>query len=100
MSIKFRISQEALQDLDDLWLYTLNKWSRQQADRYYNLIMDEIEFLSQDLYSGESRNDIKEGYRSSTVKSHIIFYRISEKNVLEVIRILHQMMDLESNLKE
>ncbi|MBE0653855.1 MAG: type II toxin-antitoxin system RelE/ParE family toxin, partial [Bacteroidales bacterium] len=32
-------------------------------------------------------------YISSTIKSHIIFYKISEDGILEVLRILHQKMD-------
>jgi len=100
MSLKYRISKKANQDLNSIWLYTLNKWSKDQADRYYNLIMDEVEFLAQNLYSGKSKDYIKEGYRSSTIKSHIIFYKISEDGILEVIRILHQKMDLESRLND
>ncbi|MEX2409958.1 MAG: type II toxin-antitoxin system RelE/ParE family toxin [Candidatus Paceibacterota bacterium] len=98
MSLKYWISQRALQDLDEIWLYTFNKWSDKQADSYYNILVNEIELIAQDFYSGKSRDNIKEGYRSSSIKSHVIFYRISEENVVEVIRILHQMMDLESNL--
>jgi len=98
MSSKYRISRRALQDLDEIWLYTFNNWSAEQADRYYNLILDEIEFIAQNNYSGKSRDYIKEGYFSATIKSHIIFYRISEDKLIEVIRILHQMIDLESNL--
>ena len=98
MSLKYRISKRALQDLDEIWPYTFNKWSAKQADNYYNILINEIELIAQDLYSGKSRDNIKEGYRSSSVKSHVIFYRISEENVVEVIRILHQMMDMESNL--
>ena len=41
---KYLISKEALKDIDTIWLYTLEKWSLEQADRYYNLIIDEIEY--------------------------------------------------------
>ncbi|WP_414635406.1 type II toxin-antitoxin system RelE/ParE family toxin [Agriterribacter sp.] len=35
----------------------------------------------------------------SKVKSHLIFYRLTEKqNEIEIIRILHQRMDIESQL--
>ena len=98
MSLKYRISKKADQDLDDIWYHTYNKWSITQADRYYDLIMDEIDFLSENIYSGKSRDYIKEGYKSTTIKSHIIFYKIAEDGILEVIRILHQKMDLESRL--
>lgn len=44
MNKKFRISEKAISDLEKIWLYTLNKWSREQADRYHNLIIDEIKY--------------------------------------------------------
>lgn len=98
--MKYKISQRALQDLNDIWLYTYANWSIIQADRYYNLILDEIELLSQEIYNGKSRDYIKKGYRSISIKSHIVFYKISDNNVLEVVKILHKMVDIETKLNE
>ena len=42
--LKIKISSEAILDLEKIWLYTLEKWSREQADRYYKIIIDEFEF--------------------------------------------------------
>jgi len=44
--MKYKISQEANQDLENIWIYTYENWSLEQADRYLNLIMDEIEYLA------------------------------------------------------
>ena len=41
----YLISNKAVSDLEEIWLYTLEKWSVEQADRYYNLIIGEIEFI-------------------------------------------------------
>jgi toxin ParE1/3/4 len=30
----YRISEKAIQDLDDIWLYTFETWSEIQADKY------------------------------------------------------------------
>lgn len=87
------ISEEAVVDLNDIWLYTFQTWSKEQADRYYNLIYKEIEFLSQNPASGKKQDHIRPGYRSAKVKSHLIFYKIVDEE-LEVIRILHQNMDI------
>ncbi|WP_373494421.1 type II toxin-antitoxin system RelE/ParE family toxin [Aquiflexum sp.] len=40
--MNFKISNEAFIDLENIWLYTFENWSIKQADRYINLIMDEI----------------------------------------------------------
>ena len=39
---EFIISEKALEDLNNSWIFTAEKWSIKQADRYYNLIMDEM----------------------------------------------------------
>jgi len=98
--MKYFISEKANQDIEKIWLYTFENWSLEQADRYYNLILDEIEFLSENFESGKSVDYIKKGYRASTVKSHIIFYKKSRRNIVEIIRVLHQKMDIENRIDE
>lgn len=73
----------------------------EQADRYFNLILNEIEYLTQHPTSGKDFNPIRKGYYRTKVKSHFIFYRINLKeNEIEIIRILHQQMDIESRLND
>ena len=97
--MKFLISKEALKDLELLWVYTLEKWSLEQADRYLNLIMDEIEYLALNPKYGKDFNHIRKGYFRSRVKSHFNFYKINLKDTqIKVVRILHEQMDIESRL--
>ena len=97
--LQLRISNQAYSDLEAIWIYTADKWSTTQADRYYSLLIDEIQFLRSNGYSGKSADYIRPGYRASFVKSHIIFYRIADDQKLEVIRVLHQSVDIEKWLK-
>ena len=96
----YRISNKAVSDLDEIWVYTFNKWSVKQADRYYNLIISEIEYLATNPGSGKSMEHIKIGYRASKIKSHLIFYKLNTNNIVEVVRILHQRMDIENRVNE
>jgi toxin ParE1/3/4 len=75
--MKYKISTAALEDLEKIWLYTFENWSFEQADHYYNLIMNKIEFLAKKPKSGKDFNDIRKGYFRSQVKSHFIFYKIN-----------------------
>ena len=93
------ISSEALSDLEEIWMHTRKKWSKEQADRYYSLLIDDIEFLQSNYNTGKSAEYIRPGYRVSFVKSHIIFYKIVEDQKLEVIRILHQSVNIDRWLK-
>lgn len=99
--MKYRISKEALVDLEKVWLHTFENWSAAQADRYFNLIMDKIECIAQTPELGKDCSDIREGYFRLRVKSHFIFYKINLPEAeVEIIRILHQQMDIESRLSE
>lgn len=98
-SLAYVITKKAVSDLEEIWLYTVEKWSIDQADRYYNLIFDEIQFICKNVNAGKSMEHVRKGYRASKVKSHLIFYRI-QNNVVEVIRILHERMDVENRLTD
>ena len=93
------ISEEALKDIDNIWLYTAENWSLEQADRYFNLILDEIEYISENFEAGRDIGLIRKGYRYSKVKSHLIFYKKSKSGKIEIIRVLHEKMDIENRLK-
>lgn len=95
------LSKEVTKDLENIWLYTLENWSIEQADRYLNLLFDEIDYLCLNPNSGFDFGNIRKGYFRSKVKSHFIFYKINLKqNHIEIIRILHEMMDVENHIKE
>jgi toxin ParE1/3/4 len=84
-----------------LWLYTFEIWSEEQADRYYDLLLDEIEYVAERPKAGKDQGHIRDGYLRTRVKSHYIFYKINSRdNLIEIIRILHQRMDIEARLND
>lgn len=93
------ISKQAIVDLEEIWFYTVEKWSIEQADRYHSLIFDEVNFNCRNIDAGKPMNHIRKGYRVSKVKSHLIFYRVVN-DVVEIIRILHERMDIDNRLAE
>lgn len=98
--MNFKLSNEAENDLTKIWNYTFESWSVEQANRYINLIFEEIDYICENPNSGNDFSYIREGYFRARVKSHFIFYKISKKeNKIEIIRILHQRMDIENRLK-
>ena len=94
----YHISKKAILDLEQIWLYTYKKWSLEQADRYHNLIINEIEFISKNVNLSRKIDYIRPNYRMSKVKSHLIFYKLTDSNIIKVIRILHQRMDIKNKL--
>lgn len=97
----FLLSAEAQNDLEKIWYYTLETWSRDQANHYLNLIFDQIDFLCAHPLSGDDYNKLRKGYRKARAQSHFIFYRINKQgDAIEIIRILHQMMDIDNRLND
>ncbi len=96
---EYRISQQTIDDLNGIWVYTFHKWSKKQADRYYDLIIEEIEFIADNFMTGKSAEQTRKNYRMTKIKSHLIFYRKVEDDIVEIVRILHQRMDIKKRLK-
>jgi toxin ParE1/3/4 len=96
----FIISEKALEDLNNIWIYTAENWSVEQANRYYNLIMDEIEFVADNLETTKDFGDIRKDYRYSKVKSHLIFCKRVGDTEMEVVRILHERMELKNRIND
>jgi toxin ParE1/3/4 len=94
---KYRISQAALEDLESIWLYTKNKWSKEQASKYHKDIVAEIKLIAEsDKDYGIKYFDVMDGLYCSRCRKHLIFYRYNDNNAVEIVRILHAMMDIAS----
>ncbi len=94
------ISEKAIEDLNTIWTYTAEKWSVEQANRYYNLIVDEIEYVSENFEASKDFGNIRKDYRFSKVKSHLVFYKKVENTEMEVVRILHERMDIKNRIND
>jgi toxin ParE1/3/4 len=94
------ISQEAIEDINNIWMYTAENWSTIQADRYYNLILDEIEYIADNFESARDMGKVRKNYRYSKIKSHLIFFKKNNDKTIEVVRVLHERMDIENRLTD
>lgn len=94
---KFQLSNKAVEDLDSIWLYTFETWSEQQADVYYNdLIAACQDICSSSINTDREYIEIQKGLFCRRCHKHLIFYKYSSENTINIIRILHEMMDIEA----
>ncbi len=47
---------------------------------------------------GRACDELRPGYRKHAVGSHTLYYRIVSGDVIDVVRILHQRMDVDRHL--
>lgn len=90
-------SRIALNDLEDIWDYTARAWSVQQANKYYNEIIETVERICLNPSIGRSIQEVKKGHLRMNTKAHMIIYKTNAKNV-HIDRILHQRMDIDKHL--
>jgi toxin ParE1/3/4 len=95
---KFSFSNRALDDLIEIWDYTIEKWSENQAEKYYHLILVSCKDLSNNPQLGKSYDILSPNVLGSKCGEHIIFYRETLKNEIEIVRILHVIMDLKNKI--
>src|SRR5690606_6050990 len=97
---EFYLTKKAVEDLNKIWNYTFNKWSEEQADKYYRMLLDNCKDIDEDPSLGKNYDGIETNLFGLKTNRHIIFYRKIERNIIEITRILHGRMDLKNKITE
>ena len=95
---RYVLSPAARADLEQIWDYTCQRWDHDQAEEYVREIQRAIERVVDNPMIGRSCDEVRPGYRKHTVGSHTLYYRIASVDVIDVVRILHQRMDVDRHL--
>lgn len=94
----FSLTNAARADLKSIAVYTQKTWGSNQRKGYIKDLDMTFHFLSENPLSGTPCDYIAPGLRKHTHKSHTIFYEANKKSI-SIVRILHESMDIESNLQ-
>ena len=94
----YKLTPLAMDDLRAIWRYGAETWGLEKTEAYGEKILDAFEFLAENPQAGMAIDHIRVGYKRHLIGSHLIFYRVID-NCVEVVRILHQRMDTEKQLK-
>jgi len=97
---KYSFTNKAIEDLTDIWNYTYTNWSERQADNYYHMLIDSCYEIADNPGLGKNYDGIVEKLFGFKAGRHIIFYRIIKSNEVEILRILHEQMDLKIRILE
>lgn len=94
----FALTHKAKEDLFSIALFTEKIWGRQQRNLYIKQLDEAFHMLADTPLTGKACDDIKTGYKKFPQGSHIIFYKTGEKTSIEIIRVLHKHMDVDTQL--
>ncbi len=97
---KFKLTNNAVKDLSDIWHYIVEAWSESQADKHYKLLLNACSSIAKQPQIGKAYEEIYPELKGKRASKHIIFYRLMKDNSIEITRILHEQMDLKNKLQK
>ena len=97
---KYELTNKAVEDLANIWEYTLHNWSEKQADKYYMHLLDRCQDIADKPELGKNYNGIKNDLFGLKTNRHIIFYRKRNDQPIEITRILHGQVNLKKRVTE
>lgn len=84
-------SPAAETDLENIWLYSFEKWGEERGDRYHDELFKGMNRLIDHPMSGQSREQVRQGYRSIQINRHVVYYRL-DGEIIDIVRVLHERM--------
>lgn len=93
------IADTARADLRSIKRFSAQEWGEERGARYMAAVQQRFSALLRHPDLGPARTDLGAGYRSLLVGSHVVFYR-HDKEIIEIVRVLHQRMDAKRHLPE
>lgn len=87
------LSQEADNDIEDIFEYGEHQFGTSQAIEYLIGLNNHFNAIATNPYIGKERKEIKDGLFSFPYISHIIFYR-KMSGYVRIVRVLYGGRDL------
>ncbi len=91
----FILTNAAKADLKEIGQYTQEVWGREQRVVYLTMLDGCFRRLAVNPLLGKDCSDIRAGYRKFSAGSHMIFYRQTSLDLIEIVRVLHCRMEME-----
>jgi toxin ParE1/3/4 len=91
--VQLVLSSESLDDLEDIYTYSLSMWGREQADKYRSHLFSALSLLEDQPELGRVLAGYPLATRVLRVEQHNAFYRI-DGEVIRVLRVAHLSQNL------
>lgn len=92
-----RLLPSARRDLDVIWDYTAAAWGLDQAEAYITTLRRDMERLREFPELGAEHPSRHAKFRKLPSGHHFIYYVVSDATI-EVVRVLHERMDVVRHL--
>ena len=96
----FALTRLAKSDLKAIAKFTEKRWGQAQRNLYIKQFDDTFHMLAGTPTVGKSCDFIMKSYQKFPQGSHVIFYKTSADSAIEIVRILHKSMDINSRFEK
>lgn len=86
--MRYRVSDDAENDLDEIYLYWAERTSLDVADRVIEAIVERFRLLGEFPEAGKSSRNIAPGVRCFPAGDYLIYYRRARKNT-DIQHVFH-----------
>jgi toxin ParE1/3/4 len=113
---RFRLARPAQIDLANILATSAERWGADGQQRYAAVLADAMRQVADEPEGPltKKRTDLRSGVRSFHVRYarrsadtakvgrpvHVLYYRVAEEGVIEIVRVLHEKMDPSRHLDE
>jgi len=92
---KFTLTDKAKDDLKKIARFTQKRWGKEQRNIYLKSLDNCFHQLGDNPAMGRDCDEIKPGYYKFPTGSHVVYYRSKTEKQIEIVRVLHESMDVE-----
>jgi len=96
--MSFQLTVKAKEDLKNIARYTQEEWGIDQRNFYLEQIDMAFHVISKFPIKGRNCDKIRKGYFKYSIGKHVVFYRQIDKKEIQIVRILHEKMDLPNHI--
>ena len=91
----FFLTEKAKSDLKKIARFTQKCWGKEQRNTYLKSLDGCFHQLGDNPAMSRPCGEIKPGYYKFPTGSHVVYYRCKTEKQIEIVRVLHESMDVE-----
>ncbi|MBZ5706134.1 MAG: type II toxin-antitoxin system RelE/ParE family toxin [Acidobacteriia bacterium] len=90
--MRYRVTRDAEQDLDEIHLYWAKRAGLEAADRLIDSLVDRFWLLGEYPDAGRPSEDIAAGVRCFPAGTYLIYYRVTRRRT-DILHVFHGARD-------
>jgi toxin ParE1/3/4 len=97
--MRYRVSENAERDLDEIFAYWAERASLEIADRVIDKITDRFWLLGEHPNAGRASDDVAAGVKCFPAGKYLIYYRVTRRGT-DILHVFHGARDQRKAFKK